>query len=132
MLELSRFDFHNFRNCSKPNITIVQDALLGTYLMSRGIDRLKRREFFDITLSAYKTLEGSEDYMGKRTEIQGVWDQDRMQEILEVTQEFNKKEKKNEEEDNYCIYNGRSLISLLLPKDFIFEKKNNASLFVFF
>ena len=85
---------------SKPNMTIVQDSLLGVYLMTRDNMKLTREQFFDICMQGLKCL----------------WDPDRIQDIKEVLESKSK-----------CgdIFTSRNIISLLFPRDFIYEKKND-------
>lgn len=87
---------------SKPNIAVVQDSLLGAYLMTRKESKLTRSQFYDITMCTTKS----------------VWNPDRMKTIVRVLKAKGKKPD---------IYNGPGLISLILPDDFIYEKKNNAN-----
>jgi DNA-directed RNA polymerase II subunit RPB1 len=95
---------------SKPNIAIVQDALVGSFLMSKGTDKLSKGEFFDITMKAYKNTTKGDEY--------GVYSLERINEIKKVLKMKGKKTK---------IYNGRGLISLILPSDLIYNKKNEAN-----
>jgi DNA-directed RNA polymerase II subunit RPB1 len=100
---------------SKPNMAIVQDSLLGAYRMTRGIKKLRKCQFFDIAMklprapwSEHKST--SKDGMMTSEEILG-----RIQHIRRVLKEKGKKVQ---------CYNGRGLVSLFLPEDFIYEKTN--------
>ena len=88
---------------SKPNVAIVQDSLLGAYRMTRGIQKIKKEDFFNISMKIekYKT----ESLL------------DKIQHIRKVLKSLGKKA---------SCFNGKGLISLILPSDFIYEKKNNA------
>ena len=91
---------------SKPNIAIVQDSLLAAYLMTKENAPLKKSQFFDISMCG--SIEGRDG---------GLWSAERVETIRKVLKDKGKKPD---------VYNGRGLISLLLPEDFIYEKKNGA------
>jgi len=125
---------------SKPIITITQDALIASYLMTGTTFPLRREQFFDLTMKA-------ETYKGDP-----LWSQERIDHIRTVMKRFGKwvelpevpkkpqkkeKTKKNRTREALIreqeqaeialnIYNGRGLFSLLFPITFIYEKKNNA------
>lgn len=88
---------------SKPNVAIVQDSLLGAYRMTKGIQKIKKGQFFNICMKIEKF------------ETESVLD--RIQHIRKVLKSKGKKA---------SCFNGKGLVSLILPKDFIYEKKNNA------
>jgi DNA-directed RNA polymerase beta' subunit len=90
---------------SKPNISIVQDSLLGAYLMTKENKPLKKSQFFDISMCG--SISGREGG--------GLWSPSRVKDIKKV---LKMKGKKTD------VYNGRGLISLLLPEDFIYENNN--------
>lgn len=90
---------------SKPNIAIVQDSLLGAYMMTKGVQKMSRGEFFDITMHG-ETVDGGH-----------LWNPDSIKRIQSVHRKFGKK---------YGIYNGKSLVSLILPPDLIYENENGA------
>ena len=99
---------------SKPNIAIVQDSLLGAYRMTRGIKKLTKGQFFDISMklpkapwSTYK----NKDEMMSPSEIL-----ERMQHIRKIMQEKGKK---------FQCLSGKGIISLFLPSDFNYEKRND-------
>ena len=85
---------------SKPNIVIVQDALLGVYLMTQHRQVIPKHAFFNICCKG--------DH----------WDTDfilhRSQYIQEIYQKY---------ENDEDIYSGVTLFSMLLPYDFIFDAK---------
>lgn len=88
---------------SKPLSVIVQDSLLGAYRMTLDSDKLTKCQFFDI--AAKLDISSSEIL-------------DTIQHIRRVLKDKGKKVQ---------CFNGKGLISLFLPKDLIYEKKNNAS-----
>jgi DNA-directed RNA polymerase beta' subunit len=81
---------------------IVQDSLLGAYRMTLGIKQVTKEQFFNISLH----LGLSPDQILKK-----------MQNIRKVFKEKGKKAQ---------CFHGKGLISLILPEDFFYEKKNNA------
>jgi len=91
---------------SKPNIAIVQDSLLASHLMTKENKQLTKSQFFDISLSGECSARGGQ-----------LWSTDRVKVIKNVLKMKGKKP---------IVYNGRGLISLLLPDDFIYDKKNDA------
>jgi len=87
---------------SKPNMCIVQDSLLGAYKMTKGIKLLRKDQFFHISM---KTGFSSEYILKKINQIRRV---------------FKDNGKKVQS------FHGKGLISLILPEDLFYEKKNNA------
>ena len=87
---------------SKPNIAIVQDSLLGAYRMTIGFQNITRAQFFNVS----EKLRLKENVL------------DRIKHISDVYR------KKGVKESVYC---GKGLISLFLPIDLIYEKKNDAN-----
>jgi DNA-directed RNA polymerase II subunit RPB1 len=97
---------------SKPNICIVQDALLGAYRMTQGNKKLTKGQFFNIAMK-FPSAPWS------NTKTPHMTSQDiltRMQHIRRIMQEKGKKAQ---------CYSGRGLVSLFLPDDFIYEKRND-------
>jgi DNA-directed RNA polymerase beta' subunit len=90
---------------SKPNIVIVQDSLLASYLMTKNSSPLTKSQFFDISMHVEKDGKSS-------------WSPERVKTIQNVLKMKGKSQ---------IVYNGRGLISLILPEDFIYEKKNGAN-----
>ena len=90
---------------SKPSIVIVQDALLGSYLMTKSTINLSRANFLNI---ANKGWGWSVNFI--------------LNKIKNIRQILKKKGKKIE------VFTGKGLFSLLLPDDLIYEKKTNADL----
>ena len=101
MLSASKFKIISAQG-SKPNVKIVQDSLLGAYRMSFGIQPVRKDHFYNICL----ILELSMERIHKK-----------MQMIRRVFKEKGKKAQ---------CFHGKGLISLILPDDFYYEKKNNA------
>jgi len=89
---------------SKTNITIVQDALLGNFLMTKGMVPVKRSDFFNIIMAG----EGWDDIDMVLSKINHI----------ENVMSTHGKEK--------TAYSGRGLFSLLLPDDLLYEFKNDA------
>jgi DNA-directed RNA polymerase beta' subunit len=87
---------------SKSNIKIVQDALLGSFLLTKGEVLLTRDKFFNVSMKG--------DWNSKHT-------MDKIQHIRRVMKKEGKKVK---------AFTGKGLFSLLLPNDFYYENKNNA------
>ena len=90
---------------SKPNIAIVQDSLLAAFLMTKENNPLSKGQFFNISMN------GKND--GKP-----LWTVEKIKTIRKVLKLKKKKPK---------VFNGKGLISLLLPNDLIYEKENKAN-----
>ena len=86
---------------SKPNMTIVQDSLLGAYRMTLGFQRITKSQFFNIVWK----LNILEDEL------------DRVKHIGQILKEKGKK---------LDCFTGKGLISMFLPKDFFYERENGA------
>jgi DNA-directed RNA polymerase beta' subunit len=96
---------------SKPNIQIVQDSLLASYLMTKSTaKKLTKEHFFNISNYAID-IDGSE--LSTKVIL------DRIQAIRRV---YKLKGKKAQ------AFSGRGLVSLILPSDFNYENTNNADL----
>ena len=91
---------------SKANITIVQDALIGNYLMTCPNQKLTKEWFFQICMSGD----------GNKFTIDNILK--KIQKIRKVMRKFGKKVQ---------AFNGRGLFSLCLPDGLLYEKKNNAN-----
>jgi DNA-directed RNA polymerase beta' subunit len=89
---------------SKPNMCIVQDSLLGAYKMTLDNNKISKSQFFDISM---KIDMSTEQVM------------DKIQHIRKILKLKGKKVQ---------CFNGKGLISLFLPNDLLYEKKNNADL----
>jgi len=87
---------------SKSNFCIVQDSLLGAYRMTVGNPAVRKDQFYDISLK----LEFDHDRILKKIQL-----------IRRVLKEKGKKVQ---------CFNGRGLLSLILPNDLFYENKNNA------
>jgi DNA-directed RNA polymerase III subunit RPC1 len=90
---------------SKPNVVIVQDSLLASFLMTRYDFELTRTQFIDISTA------------GSRPDGTPLWNADKIKKIERVLKQFKKKP---------FVYNGRGLMSLILPDDFYYEYSNDA------
>ena len=102
MLSASKYNIISPQS-SKPIMAIVQDSLLAAYRMSLGTQKLRKEQFYSISMK----VDFSSDECLKK-----------IQHIRRILKEKGKK--------TQC-FNGKGLISLILPKDLIFEKKNNAN-----
>lgn len=87
---------------SKNIMCIVQDSLLGAYRMTVGIQPVRKDQFFNIAMVCDIPVD----------KIQA-----KIQHIRRIYQEKGKKVQ---------CFHGKGLISLALPDDFIYEKKNGA------
>jgi DNA-directed RNA polymerase beta' subunit len=85
---------------SKPNMAIVQDSLLGAYRMTQGIKKIKKDQFFNL-LGKIKL---KDDPIS------------RIQHVRRILKEKGKKVQ---------CFTGKGLFSMFLPKNLIYEKKNN-------
>tara|TARA_Y100000389_G_scaffold123759_1_gene121099 strand:- start:655 stop:3420 length:2766 start_codon:yes stop_codon:yes gene_type:complete len=91
---------------SKPSIAIVQDSLLGSYLMTKSKNKLTKDQFFNIAMKL-------EDYKDAKSVLKKI------QYIRRVLKNNNKK---------IQCFNAKGLLSLILKKDFCYEKNNKGSL----
>jgi DNA-directed RNA polymerase beta' subunit len=89
---------------SKSNLSIVQDSLLASYLMTISKDKIEKEEFFNICMHG-------DDWTPK-------YILDKIQHIRRVHKELGRKVQ---------AFNGKGLISMMLPNDFNYVKKNDAS-----
>jgi len=87
---------------TKNIICITQDSLLGSYLLTKDDRDLGRDMFFDICM--------------KGDNWSSSFILDRIKHIRKVMKEFNK---------SFPIFCGKSLFSLMLPKNFNYTKKND-------
>ena len=91
---------------SKPIVRIVQDSLTSSYLMTKGINKISRCQFFDICMECYSK--------GKY----GIWNPERIATIKRVFKKFGKPSNP---------YTGHGIFSMILPHDFYYEYKNDAN-----
>lgn len=91
---------------SKPNLTIVQDALLGVYKLTRFEKELPRHIFYDITMEA--EINGPD---GSRP----VYTDSKINTIQSVFNKFGA---------DANLFSGKALFSLILPEDLFFEFTN--------
>lgn len=90
---------------SKPIITITQDALIAAFLMTRREFILTRGQFSDICMK------------GERPDGTGLYNPQRIKTIERILKQNGKKP---------TVFNGRGLISMILPDNFNYDKKNGA------
>ena len=96
---------HNIMTCqsTKNVICITQDALLGSFLLTRDDIDLGRDKFFDICMKGDN------------------WSTTFILESLEHIQNV-----KKQEGYNSPLYSGKSLFSIMMPRNFSYTKKNEA------
>jgi DNA-directed RNA polymerase II subunit RPB1 len=94
---------------SKPNIVIVQDSLVASYRMTKPnlCENMTKSEFFNVANRAIN-VDG--------TPLKPKFILDRIQAIRRILKLKNKK---------IQAYNGKGLISLILPPNFNYENKND-------
>ena len=85
---------------SKPNVAIVQDSLLGAYRMTLGWQKIKKEQYFNISMKL--------DLNHSVT--------DRIEHINKIYKQMGK------DQDAYC---GRGIISLFLPIDLNYTSNND-------
>lgn len=91
---------------SKPVISIVQDALLGAYLMTKNkSEDIGKAQFFHICMKIDANTMTVNDILSKLDHIQSIYSSKQL---------------------DIPLYSGYSLISLLLPDNFVYTSKNNA------
>jgi len=86
---------------SKPSVCIVQDPLLAAYLMTKSKQTVTKEEFFDIALKTHLTT----------NQI--------IKKINHIRKVLKSKGRKAQS------FNGKGIISLILPDDLNYEKKND-------
>lgn len=91
-------------------ITIVQDALLSCYLMTKNPDEIPRETFFQLIMKCDTELN-----------TPGGLSFDLIQHKLKIAQSVYQKYGKS-----YPLYSGKTLFSLLLPDDFMYTSNNKA------
>jgi DNA-directed RNA polymerase beta' subunit len=89
----------------KPNICIVQDSLLGAYLMTKGEVKVCKSDFYNISMS------------GDLSDGSPLWSPDTVKHINNIMKRFGKKN----------CYSGHGLVSLILPRDLYYENTNNSN-----
>jgi DNA-directed RNA polymerase beta' subunit len=94
------------------NITLVQDAILGSFLMCKENTVLDRGDFFNMCMAGDNGTSEYPDGFDVDRVLSGI---DRYSEILLT---LGKKAK--------SPYESRCLLSLVLPRDFCYEMKNDA------
>ena len=95
----------------KPNMAVVQDSLLGAYRMTKTTRKITKSQFYDIAMKLYRPpWEEGADKMMSTSYINN-----KIQHIRRILKEKGKK---------IMCFNGRGLVSLFLPDNFNYEKKN--------
>ena len=111
----------------KPNMAIVQDSLLGSYKMTNGNVKIEKHHFMNIVILydnppwnvTNKKCIYSNTYITTNPEpIDVGYIQCRMNEIRYTLKQLGRK--------SQC-YNGHGLISMFLPPNFNYEKRNDRS-----
>ena len=105
MLSASKHNIISSQN-SKPVIVIVQDSLLAANMMTMENYQLSRVQFMEIASK------------GQRVDGSPLWNPKKIRTIQQVLKQFGKKPD---------IYNGKGLISLLLPDDFYYEHETKTN-----
>lgn len=115
-LELLSSTEHNIigSQASKPVICIVQDALLGCYLMTNNRDLIPKEDFFNFCMKC-------ENNVGVPGETPRGFNFDYITSKFDIAEKIYKKYDKN-----IPLYSGKTLFSLLLPMDLNYVVKNNA------
>lgn len=90
----------------KPSITIVQDNLLGSYMMTYGTVHIKKNTFYDITMCIKKNRK--------------VLSCDELSKRIDTIKRVLKKEGKR-----VLTFTGKGLLSLILPEDFNYTGRND-------
>jgi DNA-directed RNA polymerase beta' subunit len=103
LLSASKYKIISAQN-SKNIMCIVQDSLLASYKMTLGIQPVRKDQFYNIALKISEDI-SPEKILSK------------IQHIRRIYQEKGKKVQ---------AFHGKGLISLILPDDLIYEKKNGA------
>lgn len=88
---------------SKPIVVPVQDTLIAVYMMTLKNMELTRTQFIEIS------------QRGERVDGSPLWNPTKIRNIQRVLKKLGKKP---------IVYNGRGLISLILPDDLIYEDTN--------
>lgn len=100
---------------SKSNMVIVQDSLLCVYKMSLNRKKLTKSQYFDISMK----LPQAPWSTYKKNDMMTIKEiTDKISHIRKILKEKGKKVQ---------CFNGHGLISLFLPYDFNYEKKNDAN-----
>ena len=102
LLSASKYKIISAQN-SKPSMCIVQDSLLGAYKMTIEATPMKKEIFFNIALTSGLSIA-------------------KIQNKMNVIRKIMKLKGKKAQ-----CFNGKGLISLILPNDLIYEKKNNVN-----
>ena len=101
---------------SKPNIAVVQDSLLGAYRMTKNNEKIRKEQFFDIAMRLDRSPCSTHKSLSDEGKMSSEEILDRIQHIRKVLRDKGKKVQ---------CFNGKGLVSLCLPIDFNYEKKND-------
>lgn len=112
MLSAAQFNIISPQS-SKPIMAIVQDSLLGAYKMTQSTKQMSKGNYFNIAVKL--PCAPWSKYKGYMTAPEIL---DQIQHIRRVLKSKGKK---------IQCYNGKGLVSLFLPRDFNYEKKNDKS-----
>jgi DNA-directed RNA polymerase beta' subunit len=99
---------------SKPIITITQDSLIASYLMTRTDFPLTKSQFCNLCMKGEMI---NENKSPNSTISSTIWSKDKIAHIQKVL-------RKNGKKSN--IYTSRGLLSMILPSDFNYKRKNEA------
>jgi DNA-directed RNA polymerase II subunit RPB1 len=100
---------------SKPAIYIIQDSLVAAYMMTKYNKKIAKKTFFDIIMKAEKLV--------SITPLKPITEFFSPDYILKRIVQIEKILKENKKEG---VFNGRGLISMLLPENLDYSCKNNA------
>ena len=100
---------------SKPAIYIIQDSLVAAYMMTKYNKKIAKKTFFDIIMKAEKLV--------SVTPLKPITEFFSPDYILKRIVQIEKILKENKKEG---VFNGRGLISMLLPENLDYSCKNNA------
>ena len=106
---------------NNPNIVVIQDALLGSYMLTRPGNVIGKELFFQCIM----TMDCVEEPL------------ERLEDIVKIQEEYHKKTQcwcgvkrrvdNNRFDSCECKYNGQNLFSIAFPKDLHYRKENKAS-----
>lgn len=91
---------------SKNTICIVQDSLLGSYMMTKDVSKISKDNFFNVCMSGINT---------DGTSWSPSYILDRIQHIQVILKKFGK---------NIPVFSPKNLFSMILPSDFNYSNKN--------
>ena len=109
---------------SKPNMAIVQDSLVGAYRMTQNLKKLTKGQFFNIAMSLprppwFQNTVETENSVKEISTYKVMSSEEILDRIQHIRRVLKEKEKKVQ------CFNGHGLISLFLPLDFNYTKRND-------